>query len=93
MQAFLTEGAFGAVAGHKVHIITQGQQDLLNGMDQGGVTALRKVTAAHAAIKEHVTYKCQSLLFMHKYDVPGGVTRAKIHVHGFFTDRNFITGA
>ena len=57
MAALLTQGALRPVARREGHIITQGQQPMMDGVDQGLVVTTREIGPANAAGKQHITHK------------------------------------
>src|SRR5690606_3771065 len=59
------EGGGRSVAGQELDVVTQREQLLANGVDQGGVVAAGEVGAADGAVKQHVADHGEALLRMH----------------------------
>lgn len=72
-------------------VITQRQQTGFDGVDQIGMVALRKISAANAACKQHITHIGMAVLRIKKHHVAGRVAGAVQHLQSAVAQLHRVT--
>ncbi len=64
---FIAQITGAAVAGQECYIVAQGQDLILDGLDQVGVIAAAQIGAADGTFEQHITHEGKALGFVEKH--------------------------
>ncbi len=88
---FVADGGHGAVAWNKGYVVIQGQQLVLDGLNQGVVIPLGEIGAADGAVEQYIAHDHQLGFRLIEHHMAGGVSRAVAYFEAGFPHGDAVT--